>query len=139
MERLLTASVCGLLAALLFGLLGALFGGTVRALAKLRDRVPDATVGEAFRKGAKGGAGFLAVVGGLFGVLVGVLEPSAEASMQALLEGAGTIGMLMLVIGLGIALPTTVVVWTALRYRQGKTLPAAATETDDTEGDQKTG
>ncbi len=53
MDRLMTAVLCGLLAAVFFGVLGALWGGAVRVLAKLRDRVPDATLRESLRKGWK--------------------------------------------------------------------------------------
>src|SRR5437763_10020147 len=107
MERLLIAAAGSLLAAAAFGALGALFGGAVRLLAQLRDRVSDVTPGEAFRNGVRGGAGFLAVLGGLFGVLVAFVEPSAQDSVEALEAGVGTLGLLMLVIGLGIAAPTT--------------------------------
>lgn len=115
MHHLLTVAASALLGAVAFGMLGALFGGAVRVMAYFRDQLPDRTVGAALRNGVRGGAGFLAVIGGLFGVLVAILEPTAEDRMTVLRDAVGTVGTLMLWIGIGIAVPSTILVWPILR------------------------
>jgi hypothetical protein len=115
MDRFVSALVCSLIAAALFGVLGALYGALVRLLAGMRDRVHDATHAESVRKGLTGGAGFLAVVGGLFGAFVGFTEP-AQTRVQALRTGVGAVAVLVLVIGLFIAVPTTFVFWALLKH-----------------------
>src|SRR6516165_8614893 len=115
MDRIVAALVCSLIAAALFGVLGAFYGALVRLLAGMRDRVPDATHAESVRKGLKGGAGFLAVLGGLFGAFIGFTEP-AQTRVQALRTGVGIVAILVLGIGLFIAVPTTLAFWALLRH-----------------------
>jgi len=55
------------------------------------------------------------VILGLFGVLVAILEPTAEDRMTVLRDAIGTVGTLLLWIGIGIAVPTTVLVCMILR------------------------
>ena len=105
MDRVVTVATCGLAGAVAFAALGALWGGTVRVMANLRDRVPDATLGESLRRGIRGGAGFLGALGGIFGAIVGLVEPSAEAALGAVAANAYTVGVIMLVIG-GMITPT---------------------------------
>ncbi len=119
MDRVWTAVLCGLLGAVAFGLLGAVWGGGVRVLAKLRESVPDFTVGESFRKGLRSGAVFLAILGGVLGFVVGLIEPSAEESLGVLADHVWTSGLVMLVIVFMIGVPATLLVRAALMHRQG--------------------
>ena len=131
-DRLLTLVLCGFLGALLLGVMGAAWGGIVRVMANLRGGVPDATLAESLRRGARGGAGFLAVLGGVLGVLVGLIERSADTAVEALLANVGTVGVIMLVIVGMIGLPATGLVWLALRSRRVR-LPETSADPSKTD------
>jgi hypothetical protein len=125
-DRLLTPIVCGLSGGVVLTALGALWGGAVRVLAHLRGLVPDTTLRESLRRGARSGAGFLGVLGGVLGVLVGVVEPSADAAAGALAENVGAVGQVMLVIVGMIGVPATALVWLARRSRRDSRPPSGA-------------
>jgi hypothetical protein len=129
MDRLLAACTCTLVAAILFGALGALYGASVRVMAFLRDRTSDLTYRQALWAGLKGGAVFMAVLGAHLGAAIGFVEPNANARMQWIVNSVGTVGELMALIALGIALPTTFVAWSAMKYRRRQSRSAAADET----------
>jgi hypothetical protein len=125
MDRLLAACTSAIVAALLFGAPGSLYGAAVRLLAFVRERTPDLTYADAFWKGLKGGALFMAFLGALLGAFIGFVEPAANARMQLIMATVGTLGELMAIIALGIAVPTTIVVWTAVKYRRRQSQPTA--------------
>jgi hypothetical protein len=114
-DRVLTSIMCGLAGAVALGILGAPWGGTVRVMANLRFPSSDAPPRQWFCQGARSGAGFLFVLGGLVGVLMGVVAPSREEAFMMLAAIVYSAAEDMFVIVVRIGLPATGLVWLAGR------------------------